>query len=79
MLGVPEDGGAEWLKPMVMADPTDGKLVYGLNLSHTWKLEGIAARLPEDNDRRPALITSVATHLTSGLASVPGACPSDTL
>ena len=45
--GCTGDGGAKCLKA-AMADPTNGKLVHldGLNLSHTWMLEGIAARLP---------------------------------
>ena len=34
-------------------------------------LEGIAAGLPEDDDRRPALIVAAAVHRASGLASVP--------
>ena len=54
------------------ADPTDGKLVHldGLNLSHAWMLEGIAAVLPEDDDCWPTLIVAVAAHRASGLASV---------
>ena len=56
-----------------MADPTDGKLVHldGLNLSHAWMQEGIAAGLPEDDDCRPALIAAATVQWASGLASVP--------
>ena len=45
--GCTGDGGAKCLKA-AMADPTNGKLVHldGLNLSHMWMLEGIAAGLP---------------------------------
>ena len=43
-----------------MADSTDGKLMRldGINLSHAWMLEGIAAGLPKDDDCQPALIAS---------------------
>ena len=43
---------------------TDRKPVHldGLNLSPVWMLEGIAGGLPEDNDRRPALIAAAAVH-----------------
>ena len=72
---VPEDGGADWLQPAVVSDPTDGKLVHldGLNLSRAWMLEGIAAGLPADDARRPALLAAAGTHRASGLASVTGA------
>ena len=73
--GIPADGNADWLEPAVVTDPTDGKLVHldGLNLSRAWMLDGIAAGLPEEDDRRPALIAAAAVHRTSGLASVTGA------
>ena len=73
--GIPDDGGAGWLEPAVVTDPTDGKLVHldGLNLSRAWMLEGIAAGLPAGDARRPALLAAAAVHRTSGLASVTGA------
>ena len=73
--GIPDDGGADWLEPAVVTDPTDGKLVHldGLNLSRAWMLEGIAAGLPAADDRRSALLAAAAVHRTSGLASVTGA------
>ena len=73
--GVPTDGSASWLEPAVVSDPTDGKLVHldGLNLSRAWMLEGIAARLPAHDERRPALLAAAAAHRASGLASVTGA------
>ena len=72
---VPHDGGASWLEPAVVSDPTDGKLVHldGLNLSRAWMLEGIAAGLPAHDERRPALLAAAAAHGASGLASVTGA------
>ena len=73
--GIPDDGGADWLEPAVVTDPTDGKLVHldGLNLSRAWMLEGIAAGLPAADGRRSALLAAAAAHRTSGLGSVTGA------
>ena len=73
--GIPDDGGADWLEPAVVTDPTDGKLVHldGLNLSRAWMLEGIAAGLPAADGRRSALLAAAAVHRTSGLAAVTGA------
>ena len=69
---IPEGGGADWLEPAVVTDPTDGKLVHldGLNLSRAWMLEGIAAGLPAEDRRRTALLAAAAAHRASGLASV---------
>ena len=73
--GIPADGGAQWLEPAVVTDPTDGKLVHldGLNLSRAWMLEGIASGLPADDDRRHSLLAAAAVHRASGLAAVTGA------
>jgi hypothetical protein len=70
--GIPLDGGADWLVPAVVSDPTDGKLVHldGLNLSRAWMLLGIALGLPESDPRRAALTAAAATHAASGLASI---------
>ena len=72
---LPADGGAGWLEPAVVTDPTDGKLVHldGLNLSRAWMLEGIASGLPADDDRRHTLLAAAAVHRASGLAAVTGA------
>ena len=72
---IPDDGGAGWLDPGVVIDPTDGKLVHldGLNLSRAWMLEGIAAGLPAGDVRRSALNAAAASHRAAGLASVTGA------
>ena len=72
---IPEDGGAGWLDPGVVIDPTDGKLVHldGLNLSRAWMLEGIAAGLPAGDVRRSAINAAAASHRAAGLAAVTGA------
>jgi hypothetical protein len=73
--GIPTGGGADWLEPAVVTDPTDGKLVHldGLNLSRAWMLEGITAGLPAGDDRRAALLAAAVAHRQSGLAAVTGA------
>jgi hypothetical protein len=65
---------AEWLKPGVVADPTDGKLAHldGLNLSRAWMLERIAAALPANDPRIPALHTTSQKHAADGLHAVTG-------
>ncbi len=71
---LPLDGGADWLPVAVVTDPSDGKLAHldGLNLSRAWMLEGIAAGLPVDDPRLPALRAAAAAHRADGLASVTG-------
>ena len=68
------EGGAGWLEPAVVTDPTDGKLAHldGLNLSRAWMLDGIAAGLPAGDPRLAALRDAAAAHRASGLASVTG-------
>ena len=58
----------------MVSDAGDGKLVHldGLNLSRAWMLEGIAAALPDDDARRPALLAAADRHRAAGLASVTG-------
>ncbi|MCU0302551.1 MAG: DUF2891 domain-containing protein [Thermoanaerobaculales bacterium] len=72
--GIPADGGAGWLPVGVVTDRADGKLAHldGLNLSRAWMLEGIAAGLPGDDPRRPALVAAAQVHREAGLASVTG-------
>ena len=72
--GLPRNGRGEWLAPGVVTDPRDGKLVhlYGLNLSRAWMLEGIAARLPAADDRRPALLAAARLHRDASLPQVTG-------
>jgi len=71
---IPEDGSAGWIKPGVVLDPTDGKLVHldGFNLSRAWNLQGILASLPPSDPRRGALLAAGAEHRESGLAAVTG-------
>jgi hypothetical protein len=60
------------LEPTRVADVTDGKLYHlaGLNLSRAWMLEGIASRLP-GNDERRASLTALAGRLKrAGLDSI---------
>lgn len=69
---IPEDGSADWIRPGVVLDPTDGKLVHldGFNLSRAWNLEAIAARLPEGDARIASLMAAAAEHREAGIASV---------
>ncbi len=69
---IPQDGGADWLTPGVVLDPTDGKLVHldGVNLSRAWNLQAIAEALPSSDRRRAALLAAAVTHRDSGLAAI---------
>lgn len=69
---IPEDGSGDWLKPGIVLDATDGKLVHldGVNLSRAWALEGIASALPTDDLRIPSLLASASLHKTEGIAAV---------
>jgi len=71
---VPEYGDETWLPVATVSDRSDGKLAHldGLNLSRAWMLEGIAAGLPENDPRRPALNAAAARHRDAGLAAVTG-------
>ncbi|MCW8927141.1 MAG: DUF2891 domain-containing protein [Xanthomonadales bacterium] len=71
---IPTDGSTDWLAIGVVTDPGDGKLAHldGLNISRAWMLEGIAAGLPLNDARRPALLGAAKVHRDSGLASVTG-------
>ena len=72
--GIPADGGGAWLKPGVVTDSTDGKLVHldGLNLSRAWMMEGIAQSLPQKDGRVRSLRAAAAMHRQSGLDSITG-------
>ena len=71
---LPTTNSGAWLPIGVVTDKTDGKLAHldGLNLSRAWMLEGIAAGLPSDDQRRRALMAAAHTHAVSGLAAVTG-------
>lgn len=72
--GIPRNGGADWIVPAVVSDPTDPKLAHldGLNLSRAWMLEGIAASLPAKDRRRASIAAAAARHRDAGLAAVTG-------
>ena len=65
---------AEWLETVVASDASDGQLMHlgGLNLSRAWMLEGIAAGLPEGDERRSILLAAAVQHRDDGLAVVTG-------
>ena len=71
---LPRDGGAGWLAPGIVTDPSDPKLAHldGLNLSRAWMLEGIALGLPEADPRRAGLCAAAETHRIAGLRAVTG-------
>ena len=71
---IPASGDGGWLRPVVSPDPSDGKLAHldGLNLSRAWMLEGIAAGLPDDDERLPAINAAAEAHRHAGLAAVTG-------
>jgi hypothetical protein len=66
------EGEIGWLRPAVVTDVTDGKLVHldGLNLSRAWMLDGIASGLPADDPRIPAIEAVAKAHGDSGLEAV---------
>jgi hypothetical protein len=69
---LPLDGSADWLRPAVVTDRSDGKLVHldGLNLSRAWMLEGIASGLPAGDPRLGSLLAAAKAHREAGLAAV---------
>lgn len=69
---LPLDGRGDWLRPAVVTDRSDGKLVHldGLNLSRAWMLEGIASALAADDPRRPGVLAAARAHREAGLAAV---------
>lgn len=72
MPDIPADGSSGWLAPGVVKDASDGKLVHldGVNLSRAWNLLNIAASLPENDPRIPALVASAKLHEETGIAAV---------
>lgn len=71
---IPEDGSGGWLRPAIVRNRADGKLVHldGLNLSRAWALEAIASHLPGGDPRILPLQASAAEHREAGLAAVSG-------
>jgi hypothetical protein len=72
--GIPKNGGGNWLAPGIVTDRADPKLAHldGLNLSRAWMLEGIAAGLPSNDRRLPALRAAAAAHRAASLPAVTG-------
>jgi hypothetical protein len=72
---IARDGSAQWLRPAVSADPSDGKLAHldGLNLSRAWMLKGIASGLPDGDARGASLRSAASEHANDGLRAVTGA------
>ncbi|MEM6330959.1 MAG: DUF2891 domain-containing protein, partial [Planctomycetota bacterium] len=68
-IGDEDSAAATLLRPAVVSDVTDGKLVHlvGLNLSRAWTQNGVLAALAEDDPRRPVLERSVAEHTAAGM------------
>ncbi len=71
---IPPYAGPDWLPVAVVTDRTDGKLAHldGLNLSRAWMLQGMAAGLPEDDERRESLLAAAESHAAAGLAACTG-------
>ncbi|HZF16454.1 MAG TPA: DUF2891 domain-containing protein [Steroidobacteraceae bacterium] len=69
---IPRERSASWLKPAIVTDRTDPKLAHidGLNISRAWMLEGIAAGLPPNDSRIPALHAAAANHASAALIAV---------
>jgi len=66
--GIPES----LLVPAEVSDRTDPKIVHldGLNLSRAWCMRGIAAALPEGDDRRTILEESACAHAEATLPHI---------
>ena len=71
---LPRDASTSWLRPGVVTDKSDGKLVHldGLNLSRAWMLEGIASGLPEGDPRRASILAAAKEHGDSGIGAIIG-------
>ena len=72
MPDIPEDGSSDWLRPGIVRDAGDGKLVHldGVNLSRAWNLYILADALPENDPRIAALRATALVHEKTGLAAV---------
>ena len=69
---IPETGSGDWLKPGIVKDASDGKLVHldGVNSSRAWNLYNVARALPAGDKRKAALIAAAKIHATAGVAAV---------
>jgi len=72
MPDVPNDGSSEWLKPGIVLDASDGKLVHldGVNSSRAWNLYNIARALPDGDTRKASLVAAAKIHADTGVAAV---------
>jgi hypothetical protein len=70
--GVAKGGPLSLLKPAIVTDRSDPKLVHldGLNLSRAWCMRSIAAALPANDPARKVLSASADKHATAALAHV---------
>ncbi len=69
---IAEGGHASLLRPAVVTDRTDPKLVHldGLNLSRAWCMRNIASALPPGDEARRVLTAASADHAMAGLEHV---------
>ncbi len=65
-------GSSNLLRPVVVTDVTDGKLVHlaGLDFSRAWTLSGIASALSEDDGKRTLFLASAKNHIDVGMQYV---------
>ena len=71
-LAAADSDAANLLKPAVVSDLTDPKIVHlvGLNLSRGWTQNGVLSALPGDDPRRDVLKRSVVAHTNAGMQYV---------
>ena len=71
---IPQSASTNWLPIAQVSDRSDGKIAHldGLNLSRAWMLEGIAAALPQSDNRIEAIHSSAKSHRDAALAAVTG-------
>jgi len=71
---IPRHGSTDWLPVARVTDRADGKLAHldGLNLSRSWMLRRIAAHLPANDPRRPALAAASSAHYHDAMDNISG-------
>ncbi len=70
--GIAKGKPASLLKPAIVTDRSDPKLVHldGLNLSRAWCMHNIAASLPEGDSVGSLLAASARRHAQAGLSHI---------
>lgn len=65
---------ASLFTPAIVSDRSDGKIAHldGLNLSRAWCWQGIAAALPQDDERIAPILAATERHLAASLPHVAG-------